>query len=93
MSLQIFAVKEEMSFNRPQLRELSLNAFYQKSTCATEGAEKPINTSSTPGIFSTIYSLDYAKSSRLVSESPDKFSPLTQNRISTVLTFIEYIVD
>ncbi|CRL30836.1 unnamed protein product [Penicillium camemberti] len=44
MSLQIFAVKEEMSFNRPQLRELSLNAFYQKSTCATEGAEKPINT-------------------------------------------------
>ena len=40
--------------------------------------EKCINMSSTPAICSTIYSLDSAKSSRLVSDALGKFFPLTE---------------
>jgi hypothetical protein len=90
MSLQIVAVKRRHGCQQLSITIHVLQRFL--SSLWVSEAEKSINMSSTPAICSTIWSLDYAKSSRLVSESLDKFSP-TQYGISTVLTFIEYIAD
>lgn len=72
MSLQIVAVKEDVGFNKPQLDRCP---SILPTQLVTAEAEKPINKSSTPG-NSTIHSLDFAKSSRLVSESLDRFFPI-----------------
>jgi hypothetical protein len=41
-------------------------------------AVRPINTPSTPAICSTVYSLDSAKSNRVVSDALHKFTPLIE---------------
>lgn len=46
-----------------------------------------------PEICSLIYSFNYKKSSRLMSELLKKFSTFDLVLNSTVLTFMEYIVD
>ena len=76
MSLQIVAVKEAMGLNRPQSGGVSFNASYQVGKW-----QKPRSLQIRPlppAICSTIYSLDSAKSSRLVSDALDKFSPLIE---------------
>ncbi|CRL30845.1 unnamed protein product [Penicillium camemberti] len=73
MPLQIVAVERRQEFNRPQLRELSLNAFCQaENLCNRRSREAYKYVLYLPAVCSTIDSLDSAKSSRIVSESLDR---------------------
>jgi hypothetical protein len=94
MSLQIVAVKRRHWLQQGSITKGIPQSFYQAAHLPDRMRREAYKYVLYPGkIGSTIYSPDSAKSSRPVSESPDKFSPLTQNRISTVLTFIAYIED
>ena len=83
-----------MGFNRPQLRELSLNVSYQAAHFGDRMSREVYKyVLYPPEICSSICSFDYEKSSRLVSESLEKFSTFDPVLNSTVLTFMEYLVD
>ena len=77
MSLQIIAVKRRDGFQQASIKKVvpqrvlpSRALMQQKEPRSLQIRPLP------PESWSTLYSLDYAKPSRLVSESLDKFFPL-----------------